>query len=257
MKGNKQSGFTLVELSIVLVIIGFLVAGVTAGTKMIESSKVSKIGSDVGKYAQAVGNFRSTYNALPGDFRNASSYWSEDACLDGSTMSMFFCGGNGNGIVERDPISRGGRFFFPPESLKTFRHLQLAKFVNESYQMKANDAEVATCPTHMPGSPFTGGCYWMTSFDGSEEGIIGLTVGSYNAGASEPDYHDGGALSASVANAIDKKFDDGNAQTGKVFAQRDQTRAADTTLCFDDTTGDWLFGNTDDKACNVNFYLAK
>jgi prepilin-type N-terminal cleavage/methylation domain-containing protein len=257
MKGNKQSGFTLVELSIVLVIIGFLIAGVTAGTKMIESSKVSKIGNDVGKYAQAVGNFRSTYNALPGDFRDASSYWDNAACLDGSSISLIACGGNGNGVVEREPIPAGGRFVFPAESLKTFRHLQLAKFVNERYQIKANAAEVATCPTHMPGSPFTGGCYWIGSFIGAEEGTIGLTVGSYNSGASDPDFHDGGALSASVANAIDKKFDDGNAETGKIFAQRDQTRSGDTTLCFDDTTGDWLFGNSDDKACNVNFYLAK
>ena len=44
---KKQAGFTLVEIAIVLVIVGLLLAGVLKGQELIESSKIKNIGKDM------------------------------------------------------------------------------------------------------------------------------------------------------------------------------------------------------------------
>ncbi len=62
-----KNGFTLVELSIVLVIIGLLTGGILVGQSLIESAKTSKLIRDLGQYEVAIKLFRNTYKALPGD----------------------------------------------------------------------------------------------------------------------------------------------------------------------------------------------
>lgn len=44
---NKQSGFTLVEIAIVMVIIGLLIGGVLKGTAMIENAKIKRTVADI------------------------------------------------------------------------------------------------------------------------------------------------------------------------------------------------------------------
>ena len=63
----KRKGFTLVELSIVLVIIGLLIGGILAAQSMIETTKVNKIVSQIQQYDAMVTNFQTKYNGLPGD----------------------------------------------------------------------------------------------------------------------------------------------------------------------------------------------
>ena len=60
--------FSLIELSIVLIIIGLLVAGITGGASLIESAKVKAFYDSLNQYKQAVYTFYSTHDRLPGDF---------------------------------------------------------------------------------------------------------------------------------------------------------------------------------------------
>lgn len=62
-----NKGFTLVELSIVLVIIGLLIGGILAAQSMISTAKVTNIVSKSQQYEIAVMNFKTTYNQIPGD----------------------------------------------------------------------------------------------------------------------------------------------------------------------------------------------
>lgn len=67
MDRNYTDGFTLIELSIVLVIVGLIAGGVVVGQDLIRSAEIRATISQVEKYKAAVNTFRVKYNGLPGD----------------------------------------------------------------------------------------------------------------------------------------------------------------------------------------------
>ena len=62
-----KSGFTLIELSIVLIIIGLLIAGVSAGGSLIKGAEIRSIMSDARTYSVAIKTYFVQYDSLPGD----------------------------------------------------------------------------------------------------------------------------------------------------------------------------------------------
>ena len=72
--GQKQSGFTLVEIAIVLVIIGLLLGGVLKGQELITQAKISNITNDINSYASAVYSYQDRYKRLPGDDPGATRW---------------------------------------------------------------------------------------------------------------------------------------------------------------------------------------
>ena len=69
----RQSGFTLVEIAIVLVIIGLLLGGVLKGQEMIENSRIKSVVSDFRGIAAAFTGYQDRYHMLPGDETNATA----------------------------------------------------------------------------------------------------------------------------------------------------------------------------------------
>ena len=66
-KNIKNCGFSLIELSIVLIIIGLLVAGVTGGQSLIETAKQRAFITELRDWDLAVTTFYSVKNKLPAD----------------------------------------------------------------------------------------------------------------------------------------------------------------------------------------------
>lgn len=64
---NKQTGFTLVEIAIVLVIIGLLLGGVLKGQELINSAKVKNFASDIRNISTFIYAYQDRFRALPGD----------------------------------------------------------------------------------------------------------------------------------------------------------------------------------------------
>ncbi|MBI3522960.1 MAG: prepilin-type N-terminal cleavage/methylation domain-containing protein [Betaproteobacteria bacterium] len=64
---RKQSGFTLIEIAIVLVIIGLLLGGVLKGQELINSAKVKNFAQDFKQVPLFIYGYQDKYRALPGD----------------------------------------------------------------------------------------------------------------------------------------------------------------------------------------------
>lgn len=99
----RQKAFSLVELSIVLVILGLLVGGVLAGQSLIRASELRSVGTEFSRYQTAAHAFRDKYFAVPGDMTNATNFWGQSANCPGSstqgTTDGTTCNGNGNGQI--------------------------------------------------------------------------------------------------------------------------------------------------------------
>ena len=102
-RSKNQSGFSLLEMGIVLIIIGLIVGGVFVGQGMIRTSQLRSIISDVDRYIKAVDAFQQKYFALPGDMSTAESFWGSDsgcpAVASNTVKKPETCNGNGDGRI--------------------------------------------------------------------------------------------------------------------------------------------------------------
>jgi prepilin-type N-terminal cleavage/methylation domain-containing protein len=85
---KKESGFTLIELAIVLVIIGLLLGGVLKGQELINSAKVKNMANDFKNIQIQIYSYQDKFRALPGDDKAATVNVAATA------------DGNGNGVIE-------------------------------------------------------------------------------------------------------------------------------------------------------------
>src|SRR5258708_5389491 len=74
-KKSTETGFTLVEIAIVLVIIGLLLGGILKGQEMITQAKIKNVINDFNGVTVAVTSYQDRYRALPGDDGSATTRW--------------------------------------------------------------------------------------------------------------------------------------------------------------------------------------
>lgn len=95
----RNRGFTLIELSVVIVIIELIVASIVAGQSLVKQAQIRNAVADAQKYQTAAQAFRLQYGYLPGDLPNAYDYWGAGAgnCTDAlATAGGTGCNGNGD-----------------------------------------------------------------------------------------------------------------------------------------------------------------
>lgn len=221
-----QRGFSLVELSIVLVILGLLTGGILAGQSLIQNAAVRSLGTDAERYRAAVANFRDKYTEAPGDLTTATSYWGDDNsnCPDAAITNGVpgACNGNGNNILESAATGS------PSEYFQFWKHLALAGLIEGSYSGVSvsgnNDANInVNVPLSRvngigfsaaylaPGTiPSGGNAYVIPSYGnmlllGSKGGTAGGMSGK--------------GLTAEDAYALDRKLDDGKPAYGMIIAR--------------------------------------
>jgi prepilin-type N-terminal cleavage/methylation domain-containing protein len=95
-KANGRAGFTLVEMSIVLVIIGLIIGGVLVGRDLIAAAAIRSQISQIEKFRSAVNTFYGKYGALPGDIPDPLASQSGLAAR-GTNPGQ----GDGNGVLEQ------------------------------------------------------------------------------------------------------------------------------------------------------------
>ncbi len=206
----KSLGFTLVELSIVIIIIGFLIAGIAAGQSLIQQAKLNSVITEFKEFDTALQTFKIRYNYLPGDFPDAYSYWGA-ACAPVAED----CNGNGDNSVDAIP----GFAQFRQESYRFWQHLNLAGILPGNYSGFSNLPNyAATIGLNLPASKFTPGG-WYFGYTGSwfMNNVDPLLIKAqyFQVGArrdiSTVDYP---LFTPTEASNLDSKIDDGHPYTG-------------------------------------------
>ena len=218
--------FSLVELSIVLVILGLLTGGILAGQSLIRAAELRSVTTEYQKHIASVQTFRDKYLSLPGDMTNATRFWGDDnaACADAAIPNGTpgTCNGDGDGRVEYNGAGAGGS---TQENVQFWKQLQLAGLVEGSYTGLAGPStpQEAVLGTNTPTSKMsnTGWSVWYTAapYVGSATVYAGtylniLTFGT-KLGTSTMQ---GVAIRPEEAWNIDTKVDDGRPAYGKLFA---------------------------------------
>lgn len=209
----KNSGFTLVELSIVMIIIGLLIGGILKGQELIQNARVTSTVTQVKGYAAATLTFQDTYGSVPGDIVSATTLIPD--CNAGN-----FCGG-GNGdltVGSRSTnaysLNQAGVLTIPEvETTYFWKHLQLAGLIDG---IKPNSDPTAPVweETHPYNELTNGGFAVYTSSQALDVGRgIGVRLQSIPTGTTASR-----VVTPMVAKKIDAKMDDGHPDQGNVQA---------------------------------------
>jgi len=184
---KKQSGFTLVEIAIVLVIIGLLLGGVLKGAELIENSKVRKTISQINGVAAAYYSYLDRYSKSPGDDGPIATLQAR-----GSSWAGVSAGNNNNSFVALNQhfASGGG------EQGTFWQHLKAAGFI--------------------PGKPADTGVNAMPK--NAFSGIIGITTEAVGGGLTGIKVCLS-QVTGTAAASLDLQLDDGNGATGKFRAR--------------------------------------
>lgn len=225
---RKHSGFSLVELSIVLVILGLLVGGVLAGQSLIRAAELRAVTSEYSRYVAAVQTFRDKYFALPGDMPNASAFWGPQDGGDGTgvdcgqvaAVGRATCNGNGDSVLDGQIFSGPGLGTF--ETFRFWHHLANAELIEGSFSgVPANVAfRFSAAPgVNVPLSKESNSCWSLQhlTVDTASIGKAGLSF--YHGAVLTNEGCRAATMTTEEAWNIDTKLDDGLPMTGRVIAQ--------------------------------------
>lgn len=194
---HRQSGFSLVEISIVVVIIGLLMAGATTGYKLVKVQELKSIISQTQAYQEAAITFYSKYGGWPGDIPNATSYWAGTANGNGNNIIVTWTGG---------PNSN--------EGYRAWQQLALAKMIRGSYTgIGGAGGNQMDAGINVPSGPRAGLGYYMTKWNTLPLNGVGLA----KEHSSAVYMNEGPGLSPKDAYYIDEKIDDSFARSGDVW----------------------------------------
>lgn len=224
MKILSIRGFSLVELSIVLVILGLLTGGILAGQSLIRAAELRAASSEYTRYSTAEKTFRDKYFALAGDMPNATRFWGDDnaQCADGAIANGTpgTCNGNGNGTVD----STGGGANVTNEMFRYWQHLALAGLIEGSYTGNAGSVSGvdADFGSNAPRSKLSNGGWFSRYLDNSGAATsdrFNYNYDTFYTLGAEGDniWNDTGILKPEEVWNIDTKMDDGKPAVGNII----------------------------------------
>jgi prepilin-type N-terminal cleavage/methylation domain-containing protein len=215
---RSQFAFSLVELSIVLVILGLLVGGVLAGQSLIRAAELRAVTTEYNKFYTASRAFRDKYFAVPGDMSNATKFWGASAaCPATAGTGTQTCDGDGNGSIG---LSGGTSQY--SESFTYWQHLANAGLIEGTYTgMSGAGGSYESNTTNSPKSKLASAIWFVSTDTFSAPAFfpVALARSNFRIGAlAGTNWPFGKLLKPEEAWNIDTKLDDGLPGTGKVTA---------------------------------------
>jgi prepilin-type N-terminal cleavage/methylation domain-containing protein len=200
---HKKNGFTLIELSLVLIIIGLLFGGITTGISLVKSARIQSVISSTTERIRDIKTFQTKYKSYPGDMIDASSNFT--GATDGNGNDWI----NGNG----DPNY---------EDFLAWKQIEMSGIA--SYDGMSGTGTVSSFSSASPNVPNTAlatvgigiATYNGKAADGTPNGntsnaLLLASQGSHNTTTVTF------GLTSHEAYIIDKKTDDGRPFSGKVI----------------------------------------
>jgi prepilin-type N-terminal cleavage/methylation domain-containing protein len=195
---KAQSGFTLVEIAIVLVIIGLLLGGVLKGQELVHNAKVKNLANDFRAISTAVYAYQDRFRAMPGDDRAADTHVAGGINAAGN-LGNARIDGDWNSEVQTD------------ESYLFWQHIRLAGLITGTSEIASGD--------YLPRN--------------AEGGRIGITGKEILSSPSTPYpasfYICSQGIVGRYARQIDTMIDDGNTKTGAVRAISNDNNSGDAS----------------------------
>ena len=249
--------FSLVELSIVLVILGLLTGGILAGQSLIRASELRSHTTDIQRTQAALNTFRDKYFALPGDFRDATKFWtslggtgSDATCQDLAATGQATCNGNGDGRIDTSTtVTYDERF-------RIWQHLANAGLIEGAYTGKTAGASgtfTTAAGSNVPAwkantiadITYTGAGATSFRMDAAQAG----TILCFRAAATgvQP-------LTPSENWNIDVKMDDGKPGTGLIIGAKNTWSALGCSTTDVSATAEYSLTNPA-KICRFDFNI--
>lgn len=234
---HKQA-FSLVELSIVLIILGLLTGGVLVGQSLIEAAEINKTLAQYRQYHSAAHSFREKYLALPGDMTNAADFWGAADGGDGIGMDCYTtaatgratCNGNGDGEISK---------YY--ELWRSWQHLSNAGMVEGTYASISGPGNPQT--EAVPGYNVPRAAYGGDDVGWTFAGVDHIPTSLYFRGNNKNALIYGrfnstrllttSFLTPREARRFDSKIDDGVAGSGNVTAGNLQSCCPTGTVATD------------------------
>ena len=213
---RKQSGFTLIEIAIVLVIIGLLLGGVLKGQELITSARVRNLISQQDGIKAAFFGFQDRYRALPGDYPAAQA----TANIPNVTL-----GGNGDGQIFNTGAAN--------EQTIAWTHLSHAGFLTGSYNMAT--ATDAVSASNTPANTYN--AFLQLVYDN----VYSITTGD-PAVSTRHNLKTGNQIPVEILTEVDRKIDDSNPGRGtfRFSVYQGAGTAPTAATCADGTIANWL-----------------
>ena len=232
---RSQSGFTLVEIAIVLVVIGLLLGGILKGRELVDSARVRSL-ADLNAGAQAAYyGFVDRYRQVPGDMTAAAAA----AALGDTSIAA---GGNANGRL--DTADWG-------EASALWVHLTRAGFLQGRYDGGATSASTYSDADIAPKNAFNGYMLLARTRDYSTPGGGPTATQTPRLG-----FVFGDNIPVNIARELDVKVDDQRPLTGALrftgtttFSHPGVSEA--TTLCMTSPTSNDYDIAGDAQHCNL------
>lgn len=213
----ENKGFTLIELSIVLVIIGLIVGGVLVGQDLIRAAEIRATVGQIEKYNSSVNTFRTKYNGIPGDISAAGATAFGFIARAGSAGR-----GDNNGLIDGINAATATSQVFTQESGFFWNDLTTANLVDGQFTSAADGAAIAAIttanvPTQFPEARLARGNRMHVGSTGGLNYylITGITSVTASTGAFVLTTN----LTPTELFNMDNKLDDGLPLTGIVQAR--------------------------------------
>jgi Tfp pilus assembly protein PilE len=242
-KRRSCAGVTMIEIAVVVLVVAGLMAAILSFKEVTRLSILRKVAVEAQSFGTAARAFEQKYEALPGDFADASTML-PDCAVDagtGNPTNVNFCrNGNGDGHIGRychfswtecfqtgaaiPPADQDGLAIPPAVPLETsmfWKHLYLGRMITVNLVPTANPAAPRWKESH-PGSAIEGNGYVISGGGGFIGGFVTVNIlatpTTNPANVTSPaDLGSNKALSVRDAMYLDEKYDNNGPGSGAMW----------------------------------------